>query len=202
MGSIVGFLLTTGTLGTGWAELFDHKKRATVTVKKEIFICDAARGSGARNFDCVVNYPGNIINGPVPFGPNNERLDRYVPCTNVDGCRITESNFGAQIFKDIAVVRPLSAEGVTTKVSKFHYAVAEDELDDLITTESPCFAAGFREQSRVQMVQNNGQDYVSYQFCIEYVGDCAGTIRDQKKASCTIQNYIYSGFVGTRVNGP
>ena len=38
---------------------------------------------------------------------------------------IDESDFGVQIFKDVATVRDLSPEGTPVNLDKFHYTVTE-----------------------------------------------------------------------------
>ena len=35
---------------------------------------------------------------------------------------------------------------------------------------------------------------IFYDMCVNYVGDCEGTIYPGEEKTCTCQNYIYSGF--------
>ena len=198
LGSALLFNLIT--TGTSWSEIFHLKNGSKVTVKKEIWICDEARGGGARNFDCQIEYETSQGTFRLPYGPNNGLLNRYVPCASVDGCRTTESVFGAEIFKEVAVIPELSSEGIKTNLSKFHYAVTEDDIDDVIGTENDCFAVGFRHQVDSSMVQGSSQELVSYQICVDYSGDCTGTIKSHEKKICTIKNYIFRGSVENPIN--
>ena len=56
---------------------------------------------------------------------------------------IDESDFGAQIFKDVATVRDLSPEETPVNLDKFHYTVTEGDIDDRITRDDECSAVGF-----------------------------------------------------------
>ena len=60
---------------------------------------------------------------------------------------IDESDFGAQIFKDVATVRELSPEGTPVNLDKFHYTVTEGDIDDRITTDFECSAVGFDDSN-------------------------------------------------------
>ena len=196
LSGLIGVLLMVlVTPLSSWGEKFHFKDGATVTVKKEIFICDLAVGVGERDFRCYNFYEGPNFTDRIPFGPNSEQLDRYVSCASVEACRAMESNFRAQIFKTVAHIPELSSKRTKTNLGKIHYIVTEDEVDDRIETTSGCFAAGFRHEESSLFLDSGGQELVNYEFCVDYVGDCSGTLRSYDKKTCTIQNYIFRGII-------
>ena len=185
-----------------WAQIFSFKEGGTVIVKKEIFICDEARGGGASDFRCAVIYDENasppII---IPFGPATGDLGRYVPCASVDGCLATAPDFGAGIFKEVVVIPNLSPEGIKSNLKKLHYAVTEDEVDELWDRADPCAAAGFRHNLFIQRVKLN-EVLADYSVCVDYSEDCSGTIGKFEKKTCTISNYLWEGQILEPVTQP
>ena len=186
------FLFTLAISSSSWGETYSSKGGGKVIVKKELLICDEAKGEGARDFNCVERYDSREI----PLGPDSKQ---YVPCESLDGCRITESMLGAEIFKEVATTPPLSSNGTKVNLKKFHYTVTEDEADSLIEQDSECHAAGFRDRKFFRMVQAKGEELVHYNICVQYVGDCTGTLTAHERKTCTIQNYIFSGAVFKRL---
>ena len=57
-----------------------------------------------------------------PAGPDS---DDYIPCNDELCPLIDESDFGVQIFKDVATVLNLSPEGTQVNHDKFHYSLTE-----------------------------------------------------------------------------
>src|SRR5918993_1488568 len=87
----------------------DKKNDPIVNVEKKLFVCND-----------VFNLPENVTDTPVffecpnlanfffPAGPDS---GEYIPCNDEICPFIDESDFGAQIFKDVATIRELSPEG-------------------------------------------------------------------------------------------
>ena len=119
----------------------DEKNAPIVNVEKKLFVCND-----------VNNLPDNITDTPVSFEcpnpanffyPAGPDSDEYIPCDDEICPFIDESDFGAQIFKDVATVRDLSPEGTPVNLDKFHYTVTEGDIDERITTDDECSAVGF-----------------------------------------------------------
>src|SRR5215212_8738945 len=60
----------------------------------------------------------NPANFFYPAGPDS---GEYIPCNDEICPFIDESDFGAQIFKEVATVPELSPEGTPVNLDKFHY---------------------------------------------------------------------------------
>ncbi|MGI0001280.1 MAG: hypothetical protein ACRD6Q_08630, partial [Nitrososphaeraceae archaeon] len=102
---------------------------------------------------------------------------------------IDESDFGVQIFKDVATVRELSPEGNSVNLDKFHYTVTEGDIGDRIINDE-CSAVGFDDSTFFVTVLEDGT-IVDVGICVNYVGDCEGTIYSDEVKTCTIENYVW-----------
>ena len=170
----------------------DEKNAPIVNVEKNLFICND-----------VNNLPDNVTDTPVffecpnpanfyyPAGPDS---DDYIPC-NDELCPpnyIDESDFGVQIFKDVATVHDLSPEGIPVNLDKFHYTVTEGTIDQRITTGDGCSDVGFDHFKFYSTLLEDGSE-VYADICVNYVGDCEGTIYSDDVKTCTVENYIFAG---------
>src|SRR5687768_2172783 len=151
----------------------DKKNAPIVNVEKKLFVCND-----------VFNLPENITDTPVffecpdptdPFFPAGPDSGEYIPCNDEICPFIDESDFGAQIFKDVATVFDLSPEGTPVNLDKFHYTVTEGNIDQRITTSDECFAVGFDHLKFYLALLDDGT-VVDAAICVNYVGDCEGTI--------------------------
>ena len=88
------------------------------------------------------NLPDIETDTPVFFGcstpaffffPAEPDSGEYIPCNDEICPFIDESDFGAQIFKEVATIRHLSPEGTPVNFDKFHYTVTEGFIDERIT---------------------------------------------------------------------
>ena len=68
-----------------------------------------------------------IAEFPDFFFPPAPDSGEYIPCNDEICPFIDESDFSAQIFKDVATVRDLSPEGTPVNLDKFHYTVTEED---------------------------------------------------------------------------
>ena len=166
----------------------DKKNAPIVNVEKKLFVCND-----------VFNLPENITEFPVffecpdptnfffPAGPDS---GEYIPCNDEICPFIDESDFGAQIFKDVATILELSPEGTPVNLGKFHYTVTEDEIDQRITTGfDECSAVGFDHSKFFFTLLEDGIEFDAL-ICVNYVGDCEGTIYSDEVKTCTVENYI------------
>ena len=170
----------------------DEKNAPVVNVEKKLFVCNE-----------VNNFPDNLIDTPISFecpNPANFKYpagpysDDYIPC-NDELCLptvIDESDFGVQIFKDVATVRELSPEGTPVNLDKFHYTVTEDGIDQRITTDDKCSAVGFNHFKFYNKLLEDGH-VATGDICVNYVGDCEGTIYSDEVKTCTVENYVFAG---------
>ena len=163
-----------------------YKNGPIVNVEKKLFVCKDVNG-----------IPDNITDTPVfiecttPaffFFPAAPDSGEYVPCDDERCPFIDESDFGAQIFKDVATVLELSPEGTPVNLDKFHYTVTEGDIDERITIDD-CSAVGFDHSNFFFILAEDGTD-VAVDICVNYVGDCEGTIYPDEVKTCTIENYI------------
>ena len=166
----------------------NNKNAPIVNVEKNLFVCDDVNG-----------IPDNITDTPVfiaclsPanfFFPAAPDSGEYKPCDDEICPFIDESDFGAQIFKDVATVSNLSPEGTPVNLDKFHYTVTEGEIDDRITTDDECSAVGFDDSNFFLTLLEDGPEVAAF-ICVNYVGDCEGTIYSDEVKTCTIENYIF-----------
>ena len=127
----------------------------------------------------------NPANFFYPAGPDS---GEYIPCDDEICPFIDESDFGAQIFKDVATVLELSPEGTPVNLDKFHYTVTEGVIDDRITRDE-CSAVGFDDSNFFFTLLEDGTE-VGIEICVNYVGDCEGTIYSDEIKTCTIENYV------------
>lgn len=159
----------------------NYKNGPIVNVEKKLFVCNNAT-QNPTDFFCSAT---EFIPAPIDSG-------RYIPCNDEICPFIDESDFGVQIFKDVATVRELSPESTPVNLDKFHYSVTEGDIEDLIRGDE-CAAVGFSHYNGLlKLTEDN--IVVFYDLCVNYVGDCEGTIYPGEEKTCTIENYIYSGF--------
>src|SRR5688500_5599511 len=119
----------------------NNKNAPIVNVEKKSFICNNATDT-PNDFECegIREYIGD--GDFFSFHPGTDRGE-YIPC-NYEICPfIDESDFGVQIFKDVATVRELSPEGNTVNLDKLHYTVTELFITDRIPTNDQCSLVGF-----------------------------------------------------------
>lgn len=167
----------------------DKKNAPIVNVEKNLFICND-----------VNNLPDNVTENPVffecllpgnPFFPAGPDSGEYIPCNDEICPFIDESDFGVQIFKDVATIHELSPEGTPVNLDKFHYTVTEDEIDKRITTGDECSAVGFDHFKFYNTLLEDGTEVDAF-ICVNYLGDCEGTIYSGEVKTCTVENYIYA----------
>jgi hypothetical protein len=157
-----------------------NKNAPIVNIEKKLFVCNNVTDS-PNDFDC--DDPNKIF-----FTPATPESGAYIPCNDEICPGIDESDFGAQIFKDVATVRELSPEGTPVNLDKFHYTVTEGEIDDRITIDE-CSAVGFDNSNFFFTLLEDGTEVAAF-ICVNYVGDCEGTIYSDEVKTCTIENYI------------
>jgi hypothetical protein len=164
----------------------NYKNGPIVNVEKKLFVCNNVT-QNPNDFFCSSTNPQEFFLIP-------EAIDsgEYIPCNDEICPFIDESDFSAQIFKDIATVRDLTSEGTPVNLDKFHYSVTERDIEDLITTDDFCKAVGFSHSNFSTKITDD--NVIFYDMCVNYVGDCEGTIYPGEEKTCTIENYIYSGF--------
>ena len=163
----------------------NDNKAPVINVEKKLFICNNAIDNSTF-FAC----PGLATEFfGYPAGPDS---GDYIPC-NDEICFINESDFNAQIFKEVVTIRGLSPEGTPVNLDKFHYTVTESEIADTINSDFECSPVGFRHQFFFEKVI--GDNDVFYQICVNYVGDCEGTAYPGEEKTCTIENYLYFGEI-------
>src|ERR687897_3401259 len=164
------------------------KNAPIVNVEKKIFICNNVTDT-PNDFECEgfrqIFDDGFFIS--YPPGPDS---GEYIPCDDEICPFIDESDFGAQIFKEVATVRELSPEGTPVNLDKFHYTVTEGDVDQRITTGDECYAVGF-DHLKFYLVLLDDGTVVDALICVNYVGDCEGTIYSGEVKTCTIENYIF-----------
>ena len=164
----------------------NYKNGPIVNVEKKLFVCNNATQNPI-DFFCSSTNPEEFFLIP-------EAIDsgEYIPCNDEICPFIDESDFSAQIFKDVATVRDLTPKGTTVNLDKFHYSVTERDIEDIITTDGFCNAVGFSHSNFSTKITDD--NVIFYDMCVNYVGDCEGTIYPGEEKTCTIENYIYSGF--------
>src|SRR5215208_2775268 len=161
----------------------NYKNGPIVNVEKKLFVCNNATQNPI-DFFCSATDPEFFIPAPIDSG-------KYIPCNDEICPFIDESDFGVQIFKDVATVRDLTPDGTPVNLDKFHYSVTESDIEDLITGDE-CAAVGFSHfNNLLKLTEDN---IVFYDLCVNYVGDCEGTIYPGEEKTCTIENYIYTRF--------
>ena len=165
----------------------DNKNAPIVNVEKKLFVCNNVTDS-PNDFFCAATNPEEFL-----FIPAALDSGEYIPCNDEICPFIDESDFSAQIFKDVATIRDLTPEGTPVNLDKFHYSVTERDISDIITTDDEifCNSVGFRHIFLRKVTDDN---VIVYNICVNYVGDCEGTIYPGEEKTCKIENYIVSGF--------
>ena len=155
-----------------------------VTIKKELFICSEISELEQPLTDVSVSCFEDFDN---PASPNDEN---YIKCTDEFCPGIDESAFTAFIHKDVAFVQDLTSEGNSIKLDKFHYTVAEDNIDDRNGFDN--FTCGNEFDHSVGSYITQIDDLqINYEtICAIYEGDCQGIIYGNEEKTCTIKNYI------------
>jgi hypothetical protein len=169
----------------------DKKNAPIVNVEKKIFICNNVTDT-PNDFECEgfrqIFDDGFFIS--YPPGPDS---GEYIPCNDEICPFIDESDFGVQIFKDVATVRELSPEGIPVNLDKLHYTVTERLIEDRIPTNDQCSIVGFTHGLFPEKIVDDS--LISNFICVNYVGDCEGTIYPGEVKTCTIENYIYEQHI-------
>ena len=166
-------------------------KDPIVLVKKKLFVCDDAQNrppQGIFSFECLDSTPFQIF----PAGPDSRE---YIECTKELCPLIDESDFRAQLFKDVATITALSPQGTPVNLDKFHYTVVEVDLNDRTFQNDDCGpqGAGFNGAYELNYLTFTQDTSVRYSYCVNYGDDCEGTIHPGEVKTCTIENYIWSG---------
>ena len=157
----------------------NNKNAPIVNVEKKLFVCNNVTDS-PNDFVLLSITEFSFIPAAIDSG-------EYIPCNDEICPFIDESDFSAQIFKDVATVRELSPEGTPVNLDKFHYSVTERDITDIITRDD-CTAVGFSHfNSLLKLTDDN---VIFYNVCVNYVGECEGTIYPVEEKTCTIENYI------------
>ncbi len=167
-----------------------YKNGPIVNVEKKLFICNNVTGSLDNFFACVGQRDAEF---PDFFFPPALDSGEYIPCNDEICPVIDESDFSAQILKDVATVRDITPDGTPVNLDKFHYSVTEEQISDTISTGGTCEAVGFTHSLFYEKVRDDRD--VNYFICVNYVGDCEGTIYPGEEKTCTIENYIVEGNV-------
>ena len=170
----------------------DEKNAPIVNVEKKLFVCNDVNNLPDNLL--ILQSPLNVQTQQISFYPAAPDSDDYIPC-NDELCPpnyIDESDFGVQIFKDVATVRDLSPEGTPVNLDKFHYTVTEEDIDQRITTDDQCSAVGFDHSNFFLNLLEDGHVFTG-NICVNYVGDCEGTIYSDEVKTCTVENYFYAG---------
>jgi hypothetical protein len=152
-----------------------------ITINKELYACNKAE-QNPTNFTC--SGPTSII----PIGPNS---GQYIPCSE-NFCFVDESDFKVQVFKDVALAQLSSPTSNTVNLANDNYIVTEGSLEDRIRHDTSCDVAGF-DHFQLFALERQGE-VLFYEICVNYKGDCSGTISDGEIKECTVQNYLVGAF--------
>jgi hypothetical protein len=164
----------------------NNKNAPIVNVEKKLFLCNNATDT-PNDFECEgfrEIFPNCEFNS-YPPGPDS---GEYIPCNDEICLFIDESDF-VQIFKDVATIGELSHEGNSVNLDKLHYTVTELFITDKIPTKDQCSLVGFTHSLFPQKIANGS--IIFNGICVNYVGDCEGTIYPGEVKTCTVENYIY-----------
>ena len=165
----------------------NNKNAPIVNVEKNLFVCNDVNGIPDNlTDDGVFITCANPANFFFLAGPDS---GEYKPCDDETCPFIDESDFGVQIFKDVATVLELSPEGTQVNLDKFHYTVTEGDIDERIST-GDCSAVGFDHSNFFLTLLEDGTEVAAF-ICVNYVGDCEGTIYSDEVKTCTIENYVW-----------
>ena len=162
-----------------------------VNVEKKLFVCNNATDT-PNDFQCE-GFREIFEDGFFDSYPPRIDSGEYIPCNDEICPFIDESDFGVQIFKDVATVRDLSPEVTTVNLDKIHYTVTERLIEDRIPTNDQCSLVGFTHGLFPEKIINDSR--ISYFICVNYVGDCEGTIYPGEVKTCTVENYIYQRHI-------
>jgi hypothetical protein len=171
----------------------NNKNAPIVNVEKKLFVCNNVTDS-PNDYQCEGTHIF-IENGDDDFVisyPSTPDSGEYIPCDDEICPFIDESDFSVQIFKDVATVRDLSSEGTPVNLDKFHYTVTERSIEDIITANSQCSTVGFSHDAFVEKITDDS--LIFYAICVNYVGECEGTIYPGEVKTCTVENYIFAKF--------
>ena len=165
----------------------NYKNAPIVNVEKKLFVCNNATDT-PNDFECegFREFFDENEFFSYPPGPDS---GEFIPCNDEICPFIDESDFGVQIFKDVATVRELSPEGNTVNLDKLHYTVTELFINDRIPTNDQCSLVGFTHSLFPEKIINDS--IIFNGICVDYVGDCEGTIYPGEVKTCTVENYIY-----------
>ena len=173
----------------------DNKKKDPIVVtKKKLFVCqDAANPLPPPDpdfpeifFALTINSPGGFF---FPAGPDSGHIYHGTEelCPLID-----ESDFAVQIFKDVANGTRFNTSKVTpVNLDKFHYSVTERAINDIIATDDndfifgKCYPPDFRHSLSYTRFTQDLE--VEYTICVNYVGDCDGTIYPGEVRICTVR---------------
>jgi hypothetical protein len=67
------------------------------------------------------------------------------------------------------------------------------KIDQRITTDDECSAVGFDHLKFFDTLLEDGTEVFAL-ICVNYVGDCEGTIYSDEVKTCTIENYIFAAI--------
>jgi hypothetical protein len=168
-----------------------NKHAPIVNVEKKLFICNNVTDT-PNDFECE-GFRQQFDDGffiSYPPGPDS---GEYIPCNDEICPFIDESDFGVQIFKDVATVRELSPEGTPVNLDKLHYTVTERLIEDRIPTNDQCSIVGFTHGLFPEKIVSDSVIFNG--ICVNYVGDCEGTIYPGEVKTCTVENYIYEQHI-------
>jgi hypothetical protein len=170
-----------------------NKNAPIVNVEKKLFICNNVTDT-PNDFICegtrvVFDFDDEDFVIAFPPAPDS---GEYILCNDEICPDIDESDFAVQIFKDVATVRDLSSEGTPVNLDKFHYTVTERSIQDRIETIDECSTAGFSHDLFIEKLTDDSLNF--YAICVNYVGDCEGTIYSDEVKTCTVENYIFEKF--------
>jgi hypothetical protein len=154
---------------------------SNITINKELYVCNKAE-QNPTNFTC--GGPNSII----PLGPNS---GEYIPCSETF-CFVDASDFKVEVFKDVTLAQLLSSVNNTVNLADGNYLVTEGSLEDRILHDTSCDVAGF-DHFQLFTLERQG-NVIFYEICVNYSGECSGTISDGETKECTVQNYLVSAF--------
>ena len=108
----------------------NNKNAPIVNVEKKLFVCNNVTDSPNDFQSASINQQKTFIS--YPSTPDS---GEYIPCNDEICPFIDESDFSAQIFKDVATLPDLSSEGIPVNLDKFHYSVTERWIEGYNNTK-------------------------------------------------------------------
>ena len=97
------------------------------------------------------------------------------------------------VFKSLRMLQPYTIyhlKVLPVNLDKFHYTVTERSIDHRITTDDGCSTVGFSHDEFVEKITDD--NLIFYAICVNYVGECEGTIYSDEVKTCTVENYIFA----------